>query len=1030
MNGTSGSDTINAAAYDSLSAADTITDNTTTDTDVLTARYLLGGTGTNATAGGSTIAPASVKNIEVINVGLVDGDSTTAHTATFDMTNFSGYKKIVNSGSASTSTKEDTLKFSNIAAGTTVGVTNGDANSKSEFVFVSAATAGNADAATLELNTAKSDNVTIAGIETLTINGTGTSTLDAVTAADATKVVVTGAGKTTVTDLGTGSTLVKTIDASAATGNVVIKGILGAAAESITGGSGDDTFAFTAGSPITTADTLAGGAGNDTIEFNSSVSGAFTKVTGFEILSLATAGTTADADSISGITTFKSSVTGGTVGFSNLANSANVVMSGDAPTTVTLAAKAVGSTLNLTLDNTQTTGTQNGVDVTTLTTTNVTTLNLTSSGKGSFAASTDNNTITNVNVKTINVTGDSNLSLTTVGTTTTALDANAFTGNLIAAGGSTTGIAITGGSGNDSLDGASGNDTILGGAGNDTLTGGTGNDSINGGAGNDTIKAASGQITTNDTIDGGEGTDTLEFTNAVTIDVKNGGANAADFSKVTNVEQFKFSTGNSSFTMDDLFVSAQGGAVKFTTADVNGGSVDASAVLSTTSKVTVDASGVTTSSNTFGYTVGNGIDAYTGSAGVDTVTVSTNTFLQATDTLTGGAANDTVQFSNTAGGTFTAASLAPLSGFESIVVSAATAAAATNSYAFTVNDTVVGANYNTTDSKITLGHSAATNDLRLNIDASAVSAAYNVFVTGGSGNDTIVGGAGNDQITAGDFGTDSLDGGAGTDTLNLASVAVASADVDGVIINVSGSQINIQATAVQGGLGLTTGQLVGGTALLANNTVSTWNDGATALAGSFNATLANFEKYTLTGEADYFVGNTTTGVNESIDGGAGNDVIMGGAGNDTIIGGAGADSLTGGTGNDVFKFTTNSSTTAASDVIADFSATADTIDLSGFTVAVTLAGASGTAGTTATSDVEVSAGGKVTFAAADDTLAKKLAAIAADTTDVAANEVAFFEDSGNTYIFVNVGGTDDLITLTGVTGLTTLSLSSGVLSIA
>jgi hypothetical protein len=49
--------------------------------------------------------------------------------------------------------------------------------------------------------------------------------------------------------------------------------------------------------------------------------------------------------------------------------------------------------------------------------------------------------------------------------------------------------------------------------------------------GNDTIKAASGQITTNDTINGGEGTDTLEFTNAVTLDVTNGGANASDFSK-------------------------------------------------------------------------------------------------------------------------------------------------------------------------------------------------------------------------------------------------------------------------------------------------------------------------------------------------------------------------------------------------------------------------------------------------------------------------------------------------------------------
>ena len=51
-------------------------------------------------------------------------------------------------------------------------------------------------------------------------------------------------------------------------------------------------------------------------------------------------------------------------------------------------------------------------------------------------------------------------------------------------------------------------------------------------------------------------------------------------------------------------------------------------------------------------------------------------------------------------------------------------------------------------------------------------------------------------------------------------------------------------------------------------------------------------------------------------------------------------------------------------------------------------------------------------------------AIAADTTDVAANEVVFFELGADTYIFNNVGATDDMVKLVGVTGMTTLTEST------
>ena len=84
--------------------------------------------------------------------------------------------------------------------------------------------------------------------------------------------------------------------------------------------------------------------------------------------------------------------------------------------------------------------------------------------------------------------------------------------------------------------------------------------------------------------------------------------------------------------------------------------------------------------------------------------------------------------------------------------------------------------------------------------------------------------------------------------------------------------------------------------------------------------------------------------------------------------------------------------------------------------------------------MEVSAGGKVTFAAADDTLAERVVAIAADNTDLADGEVAFFEHGSNTYVYIaddtSVATTDALIQLTGVTGYTTASITSGVLTFA
>lgn len=167
----------------------------------------------------------------------------------------------------------------------------------------------------------------------------------------------------------------------------------------------------------------------------------------------------------------------------------------------------------------------------------------------------------------------------------------------------------------------------------------------------------------------------------------------------------------------------------------------------------------------------------------------------------------------------------------------------------------------------------------------------------------------------------------------------------------------------------------------------------------------------------------------SIDGGSGNDTITGSAQVDTITGGTGSDTMTGNAGVDTFVFSTNGSVAGtALDVITDMAAT-DILQFGAGTLV--LLGADATA-LVAGTNVQQSAGGLVTFATADNTLALKIAAIQADTQLDAALSVAFFVDTGNTYVYYSgaaVGNTDDqIVQLTGVTALTTITVGGATVS--
>ncbi len=79
----------------------------------------------------------------------------------------------------------------------------------------------------------------------------------------------------------------------------------------------------------------------------------------------------------------------------------------------------------------------------------------------------------------------------------------------------------------------------------------------------------------------------------------------------------------------------------------------------------------------------------------------------------------------------------------------------------------------------------------------------------------------------------------------------------------------------------------------------------------------------------------------TVNGGNGNDSITGGTAADSILGGNGADTLIGGAGADTFVYYDGQSPNTAMDVITDFNAAEDKIDLSNMTIASSGGGVQG-----------------------------------------------------------------------------------------
>jgi len=537
--GGAGDDTFLAQAAASLSNGDVVDGGAGADT--LTARY--------SVTAASTIN-TSITNVETINIDLDDGDVTADHITTINTSGFTGLTDAVSKNADSTTGQEDSLVFSNMAAGVDGGVTNGDAFSNTTFAYKT--TTGLTDTATVNLNAALANVITVAGIETVTINAeSGTSVIDTLTTTAATTLNVTGSGKVTLSSVDNVTT---TIDASAATGNVTLVGI-GGVVSTITGGSGDDSVNM--GTTLTAADTVDLGDGTDTIIINSSsITMSALAVSNTETiqaeaannanLTVATAGQT-------GLTTLNlvaNNTTSKNITATDLAAGVAVTLTSDVATIVTgivslgLAdASGTADVLDITLkgsnlanDN----GTDN--DIEDIAFTDIETLNIVSSYAGTLAlAAADWNEILDISsdttLTTLNVSGSERVKLV-VGSEATSmatLDGSAATGD------------------NTYSTLAAGNVTITGGTGDDTIVFNTtlnNNDVVDAGAhgplaaDGDTLTATVTGLTATSGV--------LNISNVETINLTNGGTTIIDATSITGATEIAILTNTTATTISNL----------------------------------------------------------------------------------------------------------------------------------------------------------------------------------------------------------------------------------------------------------------------------------------------------------------------------------------------------------------------------------------------------------------------------------------------------------------------------------------------
>jgi Ca2+-binding RTX toxin-like protein len=802
--GSSGNDTFNGviiganASGSTANPGDAVTGGAGVDTLNLTM------TG-NSGAAPYTVAGLSMSGIEKVLVSNYDSDGTNNYSIDLALAS-----SITTLGATGSDANGDTF-FANTKAIVATEVSNGSGDMT--VAYVSTVVAGTADAASLSLSGQTGGTFTSDGIETINASSNNSANTMVVTGNALKTINVSGSANlrlaTSSTDTTALASTVKTLNASAATGNVTA--FLNTNADaSITGGGGNDTF--TTATAVSGTGFVDGGAGTDTLILSetgtslitTAATGALFKnfeTQGISFSSAASANQTDDMSLVPGLTGLSivkaSDTTDGnadfasTITFNNVgATVTSLAISGLSSAedghkgdfTVAVNRKANTTTDNLTVTlgtaiagmGTSAVASANAKVTLAVNVPNEETLAIVSQGGTNFLGA-----VTGAELTSLTVTGSKALSLDGVSAANLkTIDASAFTADfgmvnstVGTANASTVASTVTGGIGNDTLVGGSkadvisggaGNDSIFGAAGNDVITGGAGNDIIDGGSGANNVDSGDGDDTINvattadfttllNTIVGGAGNDTLAFNEAATVTLL-----ASQLTGISGVENITVTNGTSAtnITLTDAVYTANGA----TSLAIKDGNL-------TQGALTVNASALTAANSVqiTANTTANISDSLVGGAGNDTFTFGATTgALEAADTVTGGAGTDTIVLTATAANT---AVLTAVTGVE-VIRTSGTGSADNQDVTITLTDANIGSSTVTTGS-ITVDASsmtAAAPDLSLSASGITTATKF-VSVIGGAGDDTVVGGSGNDIIHTGS-GADSITGGAGVDSID------------------------------------------------------------------------------------------------------------------------------------------------------------------------------------------------------------------------------------------------------------------------
>jgi hypothetical protein len=508
--GGAGDDTIKVtAAQIAADAGDAIDGGDGTDT--LSVDFLNDATGAGLLA---TDLSASIKGVEAIT--LVS-DATAPQTHTWA-------EGTVKSGVTSftiTAAPADSFALTGLKAATTVKVT-------SSQVAVSAAigTDTTADVVSFNLDGTTIGTLTATNYETVNIasakdSSGNTNALTTGTLGAAKNVNLTGAGALTGGAITAAAGA--TIDASTYTGDLTAT-TFGATVKSYVGGTGKDEITLVAGD-LKQGNSFDGGAGTDklTVTATAAQDLGILALKGFETVALASDATAADAvvadfRNVTDLTTLK--LTTGNAADTFTLNRLS------ADTTVSFGSATGNVTTTINTGTSQKVAFTGNFAVAALTLDSGTTSLTVTSDDGNATANEAGGSFTGgfsgTSLTTVTVLGNDKVSLGTLSSTVTKVDASAAKGALTVTASATATTVV----------GSQVADTITGGAAADTITGGKGNDILDGAAGADSYVfeatgAANGQDTL--TIAAGAGGDILNLKNFLaggSVD-QNGGAGTA-----------------------------------------------------------------------------------------------------------------------------------------------------------------------------------------------------------------------------------------------------------------------------------------------------------------------------------------------------------------------------------------------------------------------------------------------------------------------------------------------------------------------